>query len=312
MRMEFVSNVEEDLRSILSADLGIQTVNSNFSSHLIRLISKNNRVLPCRSFKIRKSNEFNNSAFRTTFTAGLTQIENNFENGRSNKWHQSRGVLLNSNPDLLLNDWGVYHLHLGDTYESNGFCTRTGPVLFCYFDQKSVYFLDILEHGSGHGDVWVNERLLEIMNENWPKHLERFRLRGLKADTKMFSASERTALRRVHANVGITINGNIYGGPGMGLNGAGNSGRYIRRARELVNAIKRLKDWIEAQNDITFTNGELLSEIYDQHDFDVVGSPIQVKLKKENGFLIGYEQPLENPFFIFDLFCSHPLTLEHP
>lgn len=178
--MDFVSSIDEDLKDIISAELGIHTDRSNFASNLIRLISNNNRELPARNFDIRKSNEFYNSSFRAAFTPGVTQLENNFANGVSNKWHQSRGALSNNNPDLLLNDWGIYHLHLGDTYESDGFCTRTGPVLFCYFDQKSVYFLDILEHGRGHGDVWVNERLLEIMNQNWPRHLERFRLRGLR------------------------------------------------------------------------------------------------------------------------------------
>jgi|GEM_PF-2959858 len=309
--MNFVSNIEEDLRAILSAELSKQTNDSNFSSHLIQLVSNNNHLLPSRSFEVRKSNEFNNSVFRTTFAAALTKIENNFANGISNRWHQSKGVLSKNKPDLLLNDWGVYHLHLSDAYEPSGFCERTGPVLFCYFDHKSVYFLDILEHGREHKDVWVNKRLLEIINENWPQHLDQFKLNGLRADTNMFSASKRTAFRKVGANVCITINGNLYAGPGEGLNGVGDSGRYIRRARELVNATKRFKDWVESLDDITFTNGELLSEIYDRRNYNVMEKPIQVKLKTENGFLIAYEQPLENPFFIFDLFCSHRFTLEH-
>jgi len=309
--MEFVSLIEIDLIDILITELGLQTDKSNYARHLIKLISKNNLELPSRTLEVRRSNKFNNSLFRTMFNKGLTSIENNFVNGVSNKWHQSRGVLLNNSPDLLLNDWGIYHLHLGGTYEQDGFCARTGPVLFCYFDQKSVYFLDILEHGSLHSDVWVNEQLLEIMNENWPAHLERYKFKGFKTSTKMFSSQEKRALRKVHANVSITINGNTYMAPGMGLNSGGDSLRYVHRAREIANAIEKLKDWVEAQNDITLTNGQLLSERYIQCDYNVESDHIQIKLKKENGFLIGYEQHMKTPFFMFDLFCCNPLTLEH-
>lgn len=128
----------------------------------------------------------------------------------------------------------------------------------------------------------------------------------------MFSSRERTDLRNVHANVGITINGNIYAAPGMGLNTAGNSVRYVRRAGDLVNEIKSQKDWVESQNDITFLDGELLSELYAHYDIKIKDDPILVKLKKENGFLTAYEHLIEKPFYIFDLFCCHPLTLDHP
>ena len=63
--------------------------------------------------------------------------------------------------DLLLNSWNIHHLHLSEERVKNGFFKRTGPVLFCMFFENAVIFIDIMPHGRGYSDVWVNENLIK-------------------------------------------------------------------------------------------------------------------------------------------------------
>ena len=41
--------------------------------------------------------------------------------------------------DPLLNDWGIYHLHLGTEFDKRGFVNRTGPPL--YFFRVTLFLL---------------------------------------------------------------------------------------------------------------------------------------------------------------------------
>ena len=68
--------------------------------------------------------------------------------------------------DGLLYDWGIHHLHLGETFSAPGYVKRTGPVLFAIFRNDNVYFIDIRDHVG-----WSDKGLLEIVNENWPELL---------------------------------------------------------------------------------------------------------------------------------------------
>ncbi len=64
--------------------------------------------------------------------------------------------------DLLLNDWGIHHLHLS-TNMIGEFVERTGPLLFAIFTPSDAYLIDVLPHGS-----WTDERLIRLVVENWP------------------------------------------------------------------------------------------------------------------------------------------------
>ena len=72
---------------------------------------------------------------------------------------------------VLLNDWGIYHFHLGDSLEKTGFIKRTGPVLFARVTDEYFYMLDILGHGS-----WSQQRLVEIIHTNWQESVSLFKI----------------------------------------------------------------------------------------------------------------------------------------
>ena len=187
--MKFINKTTSDLAEILNADNPQDCDLLSLSDSLIDLATKGNEVLPSRAFNVRKSKEYKNSQFLSQYSAGLNLIENNFINGVSNLPYQSKGAST-ERLDLLLNQWGVYHLHLSENIESDGFCSRTGPVLFCCFDHETVYFLDILEHGSRHATVWVNEDILRVVKNNWPKHLNRYEMKGVLGLAQTYTQEE--------------------------------------------------------------------------------------------------------------------------
>ena len=65
--------------------------------------------------------------------------------------------------DKLLLEWSIYHLHFDEFLSGIKNNNRSKELLFIYIDHNNVYFLDILEHD------FVNKRLLEIIDNNWPE-----------------------------------------------------------------------------------------------------------------------------------------------
>ena len=80
--------------------------------------------------------------------------------------------------DGLLYDWGIHHLHLGETFSAPGYVERTGPVLFAIFRKDDVYFIDIRNH-----EGWSDKNLLEIVNRNWPELLSIYKMEGVMPET---------------------------------------------------------------------------------------------------------------------------------
>ncbi|HDR2749856.1 hypothetical protein ABKV78_17020 [Enterobacter asburiae] len=111
--------------------------------------------------------------------------------------------------DLLLNSWNIHHLHLSEEPFKNGFFKRTGPVLFCMFFENAVIFIDIMPHGRGYSDVWVNENLIKKIHKYLPESIEHFRVKGITGhnlDTK-----QRMALRNAHCNYAMQMeDGTVY------------------------------------------------------------------------------------------------------
>ena len=65
--------------------------------------------------------------------------------------HLSRKIVDLDYDDDLLNDWDIYHLHLGTNLHIDGFVKRTGPMLFVRFNEQNAYFKNVMGHGS-----WTN------------------------------------------------------------------------------------------------------------------------------------------------------------
>ncbi|MEL0655469.1 hypothetical protein V6257_10545 [Pseudoalteromonas issachenkonii] len=115
--------------------------------------------------------------------------------------------------DAALDGWGIHHFHLGGK-QINGVVERTKNVVFVFILADCALFIQILAHGKGYPDLWVNTSLLEIIHNNWPDTISH--MKTTLSGTKL-SASERTNLRRCNTNVNIEVSdGTVYFSPGGG------------------------------------------------------------------------------------------------
>ncbi|MDQ1211448.1 hypothetical protein [Pantoea anthophila] len=111
--------------------------------------------------------------------------------------------------DLLLNSWNIHHLHLSEEPYKDGFFKRTGPVLFCMFFDDVVILIDIMLHGKGHSDVWVNETLIKKLHKYLPESISQYKIKGILA--QKFNAQQLMALRKKHYNNAIRMeDGTVY------------------------------------------------------------------------------------------------------
>lgn len=112
----------------------------------------------------------------------------------------------------VLNDWGIFHFHLGHEIESDGYAERTGPVLFGFITHDSFHEINIYNHGN-----WSNTDLIEIVHRNWPHLLEKFRLDDVVQMAYTPSSTTVKEFRKNQINSFIQVaDGTVYSQPGSG------------------------------------------------------------------------------------------------
>jgi hypothetical protein len=107
--------------------------------------------------------------------------------------------------DLLLNDWGVHHLHLSTTVEADGFVTRTGPLLFAVFRPDDAYLVDIFKHGS-----WSDRGVVETIVREWPAAGLIGEAKGALGLAHESSSEDIGVNRSAGTSTALTIDGRVY------------------------------------------------------------------------------------------------------
>ena len=170
--------------------------------------------------------------------AALNTIEQKIRNGDWIVPYLHRKIKCLDYDDLLLNDWGIHHLHLGTEVCADGFVNRTGPLLYvCFRDtidfhmsgDTSAYFIDILGHQS-----FTAQTLIETMYENWP-HILPSPING-RGTGKRLSDNDIGALRKGHVNYILEMkDGTLQSPPGGGITTAGTGNIDTMRTIHLLN-----------------------------------------------------------------------------
>lgn len=139
---------------------------------------------------------------------GLTEVERKISAGEDLSPHLSKLLRNPTFNDPLLNDWGIHHVHLGTTLDSDDFVNRTGPVLFARFDGTNAYLIDVLPHGS-----WSLQRLVKELHDNWPASINRYRLNGVIGLATTVSDKDVAVLRKGNVNAMVDLGGGIVYAP---------------------------------------------------------------------------------------------------
>lgn len=152
---------------------------------------------------------------------GWKKLSSKVTNGEDFSLHLSRKISDISSHDSLLNEWGVYHLHLGESIDpKTGFIDRTGPLLFALVNQDSFYAINVYAHGQ-----WTEPDIVEVIKRNWPETIEHAKINGISVKNNP-SPKDRIALRKANVNHPITTaDGTMYGSIG---GGSATSGMSIR------------------------------------------------------------------------------------
>ena len=186
-----------------------------------RLVAASPRV-------IRKARDF---ACPAQYVDALQEIERKIRAGDNINPHCSRKLVDVEFNDLLLNDWGIQHLHLGTSVipdgKNKGFIKGTKALLYVYFDEKCAYFVKILERHDFTAQI-----LLQTMHDNWPQILSAYHNRHVTGDR--ITDKEIKELRRKQINFCIALaDGTSYIAIGGGITASGDNAEDVTRLNYL-------------------------------------------------------------------------------
>ena len=175
----------------------------------------------------------------------MDELVSRFLDGEDISYYLSKRAHKPSEFDELLYDWGIYHFHLGQTIDSSGFISRTGPILFARLDDNYVYCINIFCHGRGVAPPWNKQEMIEIIHENWPNSIASHKIECdgiLWPDNEPPTDEEHAMYRKNHLNIPVeTADGTIYHSPGLGYMASGHSIEIQQTCKRIWNTLKMVE-----------------------------------------------------------------------
>jgi hypothetical protein len=166
--------------------------------------------------------------------------------------HLSRGLKNPDNNDMMLNDWGIHHFHLGTKLEIDGFIERTKPVLFARVTSDTIYFIIIKEHGAQYPEVWVEQEIIQIVHDNWPNLIKQYKTDFLSFDK--ISQSTRREFRKMGVMTMTEVSdGTIYLPFGGGYASDGTSMNLVMTHDENARFLRGHQEKIREKIDVIAT-----------------------------------------------------------
>lgn len=170
----------------------------------------------------------------------VKEIQEKVEKGQDLSPHLSKKLMDLDYDDPMLNDWGIHHLHLGNTTDGSGFVNRTGLLLFVRFEMEKAFFINVMPHGS-----WTKQNIITIIHNNWPDSIKMYRLNGIISLEPKISDSDISKLRRAGVQTFVQIDdGVIYAPIGGGYASSGTSVEVVRTSDYYAKRIRSLEKTI--------------------------------------------------------------------
>jgi len=264
LQIDFHSDWVDIMRAWLSARGYSIPVGEDPQAVSIIYFNARRRWLPQIPRQILKSHEF---SCPRELKSSLVWLEEKVTRGDNLNPYLSRSLKKAGYDDALLNDWKVYHFHLGDVVEVDGFVKRTEPVLFALVTESHFHEINVHHHGD-----WTNLDVIEIIHANWAEKIERFKLTGVAGITPVPTSADVKLLRGVHVNTILqTKDGTIYAPVGGGYMTNGTSSEVVMESIRHAKFIKHLEQWVK-------DNSQVLTEELKKSGYSN-GKPLVVKLE---------------------------------
>lgn len=196
----------------------IETKNEDISFWYFNYIR---RLVNPRPRNVLFSQEFN---CPPELKSGLDNVIQKIKDGKDIAPHLSKQIKNLKYDDDLLNDWGIYHIHLGTKMDNSNFIERTGALLFARFDELNAYCINVMPHGS-----WSKQDMVKCVHQNWPESVSRYLLKGISDLEYTPSDKDIKTLRKGHITTMVKIaDGIIYAPLGGGFMTSGISTEVVR------------------------------------------------------------------------------------
>lgn len=224
------------------------------------------RRIPVKKYKVKVSKKIENLVDNVCKST-IANIKNDLEKGKDINARVSRGILKFESNDKMLNRWGLYHLHLGNKMEKDGFIQRTGKLLIIYVNKYKniVYFLAVAPgHGKSYPDTFIDSEYLKTLVENWKEVREELECEGITGiGPEMTDEDMKKILKYSNVNLLVVkIDDAMITPPGLGTAMDGSSGEVGCLSQYIIKKCKALeKDYgnklgIEiSQNSLFLVNG---------------------------------------------------------
>lgn len=210
--MDFKADWHDTLKEIMSKEWGMDTTGLT-TDVPVHYFNAAQRRISARPRTLLVSDTFECPA---EHQAGWDLIQQKVKDGEDLTPHLSKLINNPEDTDPMLNDWGVYHLHLGTDIQ-NGFARRTGPLLFARVTDEHFYAVDVYSHGA-----WTESEVVETVHRNWPESVARWVMHGVRGER--LTDTQRAALRKKYTNsFFLTKDGTTYGPIGGGTAASGHN-----------------------------------------------------------------------------------------
>jgi len=204
----------------------------------IRYFNLRKRLVSPFPRNVLKSKEFNCPEENI---AGLDMLIEKIKNGEDLRPYLSRSISNLDFDDLLLNDWGIYHLHLGTTLDKDEFVSRTRNVIFVRLDEKNAYLIDVMPHRK-----WACQNLVRIVHRNWPHTIDKYRIKDAVRVNEKLSDEQIYQARKAGVFLLIEVEeGAVYMPIGGGIATSGTSIDVVRVSDYYADRVKALENVIK-------------------------------------------------------------------
>lgn len=303
--MNFQNDLREQITQLLRED-NITFNKQDTTRGLVRsYLNVLNRNISVKKRKVLISDNINklidDNKLDEKYINALLQFKFNFENGININCHLSTNVFYSNlsvskknknyikSRDYLLDDWGIYHLHLNEKEVRNkkemhsdkndkekG--NRSEYLLFVKVTYNEVYFIDVLNHNDEN--VFAKQELIQTLDRNWHFLLEKYILHEVISIPKM-TDMEIHNRRKNNEYVLYEINGKIFTPMGGGLTSIGINIIHTEKADEILADINII------EKDIKNRYVDIKKHIQKRKAFENYDEELQFKLQlSTTGYLI--------------------------
>lgn len=146
--------------------------------------------------------------------------------------------------DGMLNDWGIHHFHLSESFEKDTiFIKRSDWLLLAFVNAEAVYFLNVYPHKKPY--LWSHIKLIEIIHNNWPEIIEKNKLHGVVGLAEKLDDEIYSKLREANITTFVELGENkVYGLIGGGYASDGSSTEAVRTSDHWYNYIIKVELYI--------------------------------------------------------------------